>query len=89
MAKRLLPFASFLLLACPAAPGLNDGGTDGGLLQPPELTSLAPTRGSQAGGTLVTLNGTGFSDGIQVFFGGQAGTEVLLASRAKLTVRTP
>ncbi len=89
MAKRLLLFASFLFLACPAVPGPSDGGTDGGSLQPPELTSLTPTRGSQAGGTLVTLNGTGFSEGIQVFFGGLAGTDVLLASRAKLTVRTP
>lgn len=89
MTRRLLPLVALLVVACSPKPGNPDAGPDGGSLQPPELTSISPAKGAISGGTLVTVNGTGFVDGITVFFAGQPGTEVLVATRAKLTVRTP
>jgi hypothetical protein len=56
---------------------------------PPTLLSLTPNSGSTTGGTLITLTGTGFYDGIQVRFGGQLATEVKVISPGALTCRTP
>ncbi len=77
------------LTACFAPPGNTDGGNDGGNLQPPELTSVSPTRGPKSGGTTVTVNGANFEDGIRVWFGATEATEVSLSTRRRLTARTP
>ena len=47
------------------------------------------TTGPIAGGTTVTLTGTGFRAGMQVTFGGTAGTGVTVTSATQATVTTP
>ena len=56
---------------------------------PPTLTTLSPDAGPTAGGTTVTLTGTGFRAGMQVSFGGVAGTGVTVGSATQATVTTP
>jgi hypothetical protein len=56
---------------------------------PPSLTSLTPTTGSKGGGTLVTLIGSDFGEGIKVRFGGQPATALQVISSNSLTCRTP
>ncbi|MFM7251599.1 MAG: IPT/TIG domain-containing protein, partial [Ilumatobacteraceae bacterium] len=55
----------------------------------PTVTSVSPSFGAIAGGTTITLTGTGFVDGASVSFGGTAGTDVLVSSPTQLTVVTP
>jgi len=89
---RILPigmFAVAVLAGCPGSTGA-DGGTGGGSGGPaPEVTSVAPDRGPQSGGTVVTVNGANFDDSASVKFGDKAGTQVIVASKRKLTVRAP
>ena len=56
----------------------------------PTITSLTPTAGLTAGGTTLTVNGTGFIAGATVSFGAAGpGATVHVVSTAKLTVKTP
>jgi hypothetical protein len=55
----------------------------------PTITSVSPATGAAAGGTTVTILGTGFSTGTTVAFGGTAGTSVSVKNAGKLTVVTP
>jgi len=71
-------------------------GTDGegvfrlGDVTAPAVLGAAPVAGSIAGGTTVTITGTGFVGGATtVTFGGTAGSDVNVASSASLTVVTP
>lgn len=56
---------------------------------PPTLTTLTPTSGPSAGGTIVTLTGTGFVAGAGVTVGGVAATSVTLVSATQVTAITP
>src|SRR5207253_9019154 len=56
---------------------------------PPTLTKLAPTSGPLAGGTVVTVNGTGFVAVSSVTFGGVPGTALAVSSRTALRVTAP
>ena len=53
------------------------------------VTSVSPTGGTIAGGSAVTINGTGFNAGATVTFGGSAATNVVIVSSIKITARTP
>ena len=53
------------------------------------VTAVTPTSGTSAGGTPVTITGTGFSAGSQVKFGGVPAGNVNVASGTQLTVTTP
>jgi len=56
----------------------------------PVLTSITPSAGKTAGGTTVTLTGTGFTAGAGVAFGtGHPGKTVDVVSTSKITVKTP
>jgi len=55
----------------------------------PTVTAASPSTGSAAGGTVVTLSGTGFLAGASVSFGGVLGTSVTVDSASKITVATP
>jgi hypothetical protein len=55
----------------------------------PSVTALSPTAGPTAGGTVVTITGTGFVPGASVKFGSTAGTSVTVVSGTKLTVKAP
>lgn len=58
---------------------------------PPTLTSLTPTSGAAAGGTSVTLTGTGFRVGTRpvVLFDGAQADAVSVVSSTTITCRTP
>lgn len=53
------------------------------------LSSLAPSSGTGQGGTVVTLTGEGFTDGLDVRFGGLAGTAVTVTAATILAATTP
>ena len=55
----------------------------------PTLTAIAPTSGSTAGGTVITLTGSGFLTGAAVLFGSSAATNVTLVSPTELTAQSP
>jgi plastocyanin len=54
----------------------------------PAITSIAPTSGSNAGGTAVTITGTGFLSGATVKFGATSATNVNVTSTS-ITATTP
>ncbi|MCI0341961.1 MAG: IPT/TIG domain-containing protein [Planctomycetales bacterium] len=56
---------------------------------PPTLSSVSPAAGPLAGGTLVTLTGTGFLAGATVTVGGSPATTVTVASSTTITCVTP
>lgn len=55
----------------------------------PTLTSAAPASGPLAGGTVVTLTGTGFDAGATVDFGGTPAAVVNVVSATSITATTP
>ncbi|MGJ4844988.1 IPT/TIG domain-containing protein [Leifsonia sp. Le1] len=55
----------------------------------PTITSLTPTHGPEAGGTVVTITGTGFTGATGVTFGGTAGTGFTVVNDTTITVTTP
>lgn len=57
--------------------------------EPPSLTSIFPTSGTEAGGDTVTLTGTDFAEGIRVRFGDSLATNVVVSSGSSLTCVTP
>lgn len=58
-------------------------------IAPPVITDLEPTSGPETGGTLVTIEGSGFTGTTGVTFDGVAGTEVTVVDDSTLTVLTP
>jgi subtilase family serine protease len=59
------------------------------LFVPPTITGFNPGHGTFAGGTTVTIHGTGFIGVKNVMFGGNPGTNLTIDSDSKLTVVTP
>ena len=55
----------------------------------PTVTSVAPSSGSTAGGTAVTITGTNFATGATVTFGTAAATNVVMVSGTQITATTP
>lgn len=55
----------------------------------PTVTAVSPDSGPTAGGTTVTITGTGFAAGASVRFGGAAATEVVVESATRITAKTP
>ena len=53
------------------------------------VTSVVPGSGRIAGGSPITINGTGFESGATVSVGGSAATSVVFVSSIKLTAHTP
>ena len=53
------------------------------------LTTVAPAAGGVAGGTAVTLTGTGFTEATGVTFGGTAATSFRVVSATSITCVTP
>ncbi|TKB23975.1 DUF1080 domain-containing protein [Desulfopila sp. IMCC35006] len=56
---------------------------------PPVVSSLSPSAGSEAGGTLVTITGQGFEAGSTVLFAGTAALSVSYVNSNRLDVVTP
>ena len=59
------------------------------LSQPLGLVSVEPTEGSVAGGEDVVIIGTGFSDGVEFFFGTAPASDTYLLDSTRALVRTP
>jgi hypothetical protein len=55
----------------------------------PTISTVSPTTGTTAGGTVVTITGTGFQSGATVTFGGTAASSVTFNSSTKLTATAP
>ena len=55
----------------------------------PTITSLDVSSGTTAGGTAITITGTGFKNGCTVTFGGDAATSIVVASSTSITCVTP
>ena len=55
----------------------------------PAVGKVSPAKGTHAGGTKVTITGSGFIAGASVHFGSAAGHGVKVVSSTKITVRTP
>jgi hypothetical protein len=55
----------------------------------PTITGIAPASGPAAGGTPVTITGTGFTAGATVTIGGAAATSVIVGSDTSITANTP
>jgi hypothetical protein len=55
----------------------------------PTVTGVNPAAGTTAGGTEVTITGTGFHSPMQVFFGGRPATSIVVVNPTTITVRTP
>lgn len=66
----------------------NENTTVAGLAAP-TVTSLTPTSGSTAGGTSITITGTGFRTGARVKVGTAAATSVVVNSATSITCATP
>lgn len=58
--------------------------------RPPRVvTAVRPARGAQAGGTKVTITGSGFADGATVTFGRNPARRVVVESSTRITAVTP
>ena len=57
--------------------------------QVPTIASIAPSSGSTAGGTAVTVTGTSFVPGTTVTIGGVAATAITVVNATSLTATTP
>jgi uncharacterized protein YhjY with autotransporter beta-barrel domain len=55
----------------------------------PVVTSISPTSGPVAGGTVLTINGSNFTAATFVKFGTAGGTALTVVSDSKITVTTP
>src|SRR4029079_2571313 len=55
----------------------------------PIVDSVSPSSGAAAGGTSVTISGTGFASGATVTFGGAAATNVNVVGSTTITAVTP
>lgn len=89
---RHLSFTIFFILACcitsfGKAPTGNGGG--GSSSPPLAISSVGPSTGPTAGGTTVTVSGTGFTHSASVMFGGAAAPAVAYINSTELQVTTP
>lgn len=57
--------------------------------KPPTLTKVAPDSGSTAGGTSITITGTGFVEGMDVLLNGVHATDIEVKSASSATALTP
>jgi large repetitive protein len=55
----------------------------------PTVTSLTPATGPAAGGTVVTITGTGFTGATSAQFGSNPGTALTVVSDTEITVTSP
>jgi uncharacterized protein YciI len=74
---------------------VTSGGQNGSLaagfvyVAPPSVTSVSPGNGPTAGGTSITITGTGFASGATVTVGAAAATNVVVVSATQITATTP
>lgn len=69
--------------------GVSYGGVTTGVGGQPSVSSVSPSVGSSAGGTVVSINGSGFIAPATVTFGGVPATSVTVVSSYLITATTP
>jgi hypothetical protein len=69
--------------------GGSGGGSSVPVAPPPTVASLSPQQGPAAGGTNVTITGTGFTGATGVSFGGTAATAFTVVSDTEITATAP
>jgi IPT/TIG domain-containing protein len=74
--------------------GIGHGNMNGILVvqaapAPPSIDSFNPTTGTTAGGTLVSISGTGFQNGATTKFGGTAAVTTIVNSPTSITATAP
>ncbi len=79
--RLLLVVALVCLSLCAMAAGLPEGSVS--------VTNVSPNNGDVAGGTSVTITGTGFAGGATVTFGGTAATGVSVVNATSISCATP
>jgi len=67
----------------------NQGKGNGNSTNQLSISSAGPSSGPAAGGTTVTLSGTGFASSASVYFGGTAASSVVVVSSTNLQAVTP
>jgi len=67
--------------------GASTGGPSFTYIKPPTVTEVTPASGTTAGGTSVTIKGTGFLKGATVTIG-SAATSVVVVSETEITAKT-
>ncbi|HEY5151725.1 MAG TPA: IPT/TIG domain-containing protein, partial [Mycobacterium sp.] len=80
----------FVVLVCVAL-GVVTGSASVQAVVPPKpvVTSIVPTGGSTAGGTVVTVTGSNLTGATRATFGGTAGTALTVVSATQVTVTSP
>ena len=53
------------------------------------VESVSPSQGAEAGGDIVTINGTGFNSTVGVFFGGTPAESLTVKSATEISATTP
>jgi hypothetical protein len=85
-ATSALPYSStwVMQMATFRASGQGGGGNPA-----PTVTGISPTSGTTAGGTPVTVSGTGFLAGASLSLGGAAASNVVVSNSTTITATTP
>ena len=79
-----------VLLLCSGCGAGGGAPQPGGPLAPgPEITAAVPTSGSAAGGTLLTIEGTGLAGTTSVLVGGVPAVDLVILDDSTITCRTP
>jgi hypothetical protein len=65
------------------------GKSGGSTAPPPSITSVSPDSGPDAGGTSVTVNGSGFAAGATLTFGGTSAANIAVVNSTTITAVTP
>jgi hypothetical protein len=86
------------LVGSSAQPGDSDNdllrkwvnlGGEGEVPDPPTVSDITPSSGSESGGTAVTITGTNFTGATSVTIGGVAATSVVVVNDSTITAVTP
>jgi VCBS repeat-containing protein len=70
-------------------PSIYEGRTTVAVSSSPTVTSVSPAYATIAGGTTITITGTGFAGIMGVTVGGVAATNLIIVSSTSITVKTP
>jgi hypothetical protein len=87
--RSLLATWVILLTAWSTSQALLDSGASAAVPPPPVVSSVTPSSGPNAGGTLVTITGTGFDSSSQVWFGTLRTASVTFLSATELRASAP
>src|SRR4051812_447261 len=82
----IVPLA-LTLLACHGSKSAPDAGPQE-IVGAPALTSVSPSIGAKAGGTVISVLGANFVEGTRLFVGTSEATNVVWISDRRVTART-